>query len=222
MTLHKNNIKREYTALQSLKTIRLCNHKKGKKEWGKIIPCKESDNIAAVTSIWRGVFVPIDREHVAMALNQALSKWSVTIVTLRLCKTHSFTDSVILLHWATLLSFAKQLIPLDNFETKLHNDKYTTVLFHHDVLRCPGAKWASGHQQPPCWLFNSINYGDVKWPPWRLEIPANRVFVQQFVQTDNKTAKFRVTVPLWGETTLTGCFPHKGTVTRKTFYLMTS
>ena len=162
---------------------------KGKKELGKIIPCKESDNIAAVTSIWRGVFFPIDRELVAMALNQALSKWSVPIVTLRPCKTHSFTDSVIILHWATLLSFAKQLIPLDNFETKLHNDKYTTVLFHHDVLRCPGAKWASGHQQPPCWLFNSIHYGDVKWPSWRLEIPANRVFVQQFVQTDNKNSK---------------------------------
>ena len=112
-----------------------------------------------MTSIWRGVFFPIDRKLVAMALNQALSKWSVTIVTLRPC---GFTNSVIFLHWATLLSFAKQLIPLDNFETKLHNDKYTTVLFHHDVLRCLGAKWASGHQQPPYWLFNSIHYGDVK------------------------------------------------------------
>ena len=202
MTLHKNDIKLEYTALQSLQTTRLCNHKKGKKEWGKIIPCKESDNIAAVTSIWTGVFFPIDRELVAMALNQALSKWSVTIVTLRPCKTHSFTDSVILLDWATLLSFVKQLIPLEHFETKLHNDKYTTVLFHHDVLRCPGAKWASGHQQPPSWLYNSIHYGDVKWPPWRLEIPVNRVFVQQFVQTDKKKQQRSAFVSLCEEKTL--------------------
>ena len=52
-----------------------------------------------------------------------------------------------------------------------------------------GANWASGHQQPPCWLFNSMHYGDVKWPPWRLKIPANRVFAQQFVQTENKNSK---------------------------------
>ena len=70
---------------------------KKQKKWGKIILCKESDNIAAVTSIWR-VFFQIDRELVVMALDQALSKWSVTIVTLRPCKTHSFKDSVILLH----------------------------------------------------------------------------------------------------------------------------
>ena len=30
MTLHKNNTRREYTALQSLQTIHLCNHKKAK------------------------------------------------------------------------------------------------------------------------------------------------------------------------------------------------
>ena len=134
-------------------------------------------------------FFLIDRELVAMALNPALSKWSVTIVTLRPYKTHSFTDFVILLHWTTLLSSAKQLMPLDNFETNLHNDKYATVPFHHGGLRCPGAKQASGHQQPPCWLFNSIHYVDVKWPPWRLKIPVNRVFVQQFVQTGNKNIK---------------------------------
>ena len=107
-------------------------------------------------------FFPIDRELVAMALNQAFSKWSVTIVTLRPCKTHSFTDSVILLHWATLLSFAKQLIPLDNFETKLHNDQYTTV-----VLRCPGAKWASGHQQPHAdYSIPWPDYAPAACSPW--------------------------------------------------------
>ena len=35
---------------------------------------------------------------------------------------------------------------------------------------------------------------------WRLELPDNRAFVQQFLQTDNKdTPKVRTTVPLWGE-----------------------
>ena len=47
MTLHKNNIKREYAALQSLQKMHICNHKKAKK-WCKIIPYKESDNIAVV------------------------------------------------------------------------------------------------------------------------------------------------------------------------------
>ena len=110
------------------------------KKWCKIIPYKESENIATVTSIWRGVFFLIDRELVAMALNPALSKWLVTIVTLCPYKTLSFTDFVILLHWTTLLSSAKHLMPLDNFETNLHNGEYATVLFHHDGLRCPGAK----------------------------------------------------------------------------------
>ena len=27
-----------------------------------------------------------------------------------------------------------------------------TWLRHHDGCRCPGAKWAPGHQQQPCWL----------------------------------------------------------------------
>ena len=31
-----------------------------------------------------------------------------------------------------------------------------------------------------------LHYGDVKWPSWRLELPVNRVFAQQFVQTNNK------------------------------------
>ena len=46
------------------------------------------------------------------------------------------------------------------------------------------------------------HYDDVQWPSWGLELPVNRVFVQQFVQTDNKeTSKVHVTVPLWGEFT---------------------
>ena len=30
------------------------------------------------------------------------------------------------------------------------------------------------------------HYSDAKWPSWRLELPVNRVFVQPFVQTNNK------------------------------------
>ena len=158
-----------------------------------------------------------------MALNPALSKWSVTIVTLRPYKTHSFTDFVILLHWTTLLSSAKQLMPRDNFETNLHNDKYATTPFHHGGLRCPGAKQASGHQQPPCWLFNSIHYVDVKWPPWRRKIPVNRVFVQQFVQTGNKKHQRSALLSLCEEKPLKQIVsPHKRTLKRKTFYLITS
>ena len=38
------------------------------------------------------------------------------------------------------------------------------------------------------------HYGDVKWPSWRLDLPVNPVFVQHFVQTNNKdTSKVRVT-----------------------------
>ena len=43
-------------------------------------------------------------------------------------------------------------------------------------------------------LICGLHYGDVKWPSWRhdimasrrLELPVNPVFVQQFVQTNNK------------------------------------
>ena len=31
-----------------------------------------------------------------------------------------------------------------------------------------------------------VHYGDVKWPPWRLEVPVNRLFVQQYVQANKK------------------------------------
>ena len=34
----------------------------------------------------------------------------------------------------------------------------------------------------------SMDYGDVKWPSWRLELPANRLFIQQFVQYYKKEA----------------------------------
>ena len=38
----------------------------------------------------------------------------------------------------------------------------------------------------------------------------------------NKTSKFRVTGLFWGNPQVTGGFPHKGSVTRKCFHLMTS
>ena len=53
-----------------------------------------------------------------------------------------------------------------------------------------------------CYCFSWPHNGDVKWPSWRLELPVNRLFIQEFVQTNNKEAsKVRVTVPLWGEYT---------------------
>ena len=62
--------------------------------------------------------------------------------------------------------------------------------------------------------------GDVKWSSWRLELPVNPKFVQHFGWTDNnETSKVRVIVPLLGESTCDS--PHKGTVTRKCFHLMT-
>ena len=71
------------------------------------------------------------------------------------------------------------------------------------------------------WINNhhadySMNQGDVKWPSWRLELPANRMFVQQFVQIANKEiSKVCVTVPLWWESTVIGGSPHKRRVTWK-------
>ena len=54
------------------------------------------------------------------------------------------------------------------------------------------------------------HYGDVKWPPWRLELLANRV-VQLFVQITNSigTSKIRFTGHLWG-VPVTGGFPSQG------------
>ena len=46
------------------------------------------------------------------------------------------------------------------------------------------------------------HYSDVKWPSWRLELPVNRNFVHQFVKTNKETSRVRVTVPLWGESTV--------------------
>ena len=52
------------------------------------------------------------------------------------------------------------------------------------------------------------HYGDIKWPSWHLKLPISRVFVQQFVHTDNKEpSKVCVIVPLWGEPPVTGGFP---------------
>ena len=68
--------------------------------------------------------------------------------------------------------------------------------------------------------FPVMRYGDVKWPPWRLALPANRVFAKQLVHTNNKEiSKDRVIVPLWGKHTSGGSVdsPHKGTVTWKMF-----
>ena len=61
----------------------------------------------------------------------------------------------------------------------------------------------------------------VKWPSWRLKLPVNRVFVPQFVQTDNKRrSKARVVIPLRGGYTSDRWsvdFPHKSTVTQTMF-----
>ena len=66
-------------------------------------------------------------------------------------------------------------------------------------------------------------YVFLKWRSWCLELPVNQVFVQQFVQIGYKeTSKVCFTVPLWGNRPVTGGSPHKGTVTRKCFHLMTS
>ena len=55
-----------------------------------------------------------------------------------------------------------------------------------------------------------LHYDDVKWPSWRFELLASRVFVQQFVETDNKeTSKVCVTVPLWREYTCHRWIPCK-------------
>ena len=114
-----------------------CTYAITKKKWCKIIPYRESDNIAAVFFSWL-IENSWQWHWIQHCPNDQIV--TVTIVTLRPYKTHSFTDFVILLHWTTLLSSTNHLMPLDNFETNLHNDKYATVLFHHDGLRCPGAK----------------------------------------------------------------------------------
>ena len=55
-------------------------------------------------------------------------------------------------------------------------------------------------------------------PPWRLELPVNGVFVQQFGETDNnETSKVRVTVSLRIESTGDRWFPAQRDRTRKMF-----
>ena len=65
------------------------------------------------------------------------------------------------------------------------------------------------------------HYSDVKWLSWHLELPVNRVLIQQYVQTNNKeTTQVRVTVPLWGGSTGDWNPPATGgdeTVTQKMF-----
>ena len=54
-----------------------------------------------------------------------------------------------------------------------------------------------------------MHYSDVKWPSWTLKLLVNQVFVQQFVQTNNKeTSQLCVTVPLWRESTSNWWIPH--------------
>ena len=51
-------------------------------------------------------------------------------------------------------------------------------------------------------LLICSKYITVKWPSWHLELSVNQVFVQLFVQTNNKeTSKVHITGPLWGEST---------------------
>ena len=64
----------------------------------------------------------------------------------------------------------------------------------------------------------SMHYCNVKWPSWHLELPTNRMFVQQFFQIANKEiSKVHVTVPLWGDSIVIGGSPHKRRVTWKTY-----
>ena len=67
--------------------------------------------------------------------------------------------------------------------------------------------WGWWFEMPSCSLWRYCNatnmwqmrehYGDVKWPLWHLELLVNQVFVQQFVQTDNKeTWKVPIMFPL--------------------------
>ena len=50
------------------------------------------------------------------------------------------------------------------------------------------------------YVENIDHYGNVKWPSWRLELPMNRVFVEKFVQTNNRaTSEVCVTLPLSGQ-----------------------
>ena len=63
----------------------------------------------------------------------------------------------------------------------------------------------------------SMHYCNVKWPSWHLELPTNRMFVQQFFQIANKEiSKVHITVPLWGDSIVIGGSPHKRRVTWKT------
>ena len=61
------------------------------------------------------------------------------------------------------------------------------------------------HQDPLLvdWFYHAhLNYSDMNVSLSK-KSPANRLFVQQFVQTDRmeKTPKLRITALLWGETT---------------------
>ena len=54
---------------------------------------------------------------------------------------------------------------------------------------------------------HSVNYGNVKWSSWRLELPVNRVFVQQFVQTDKNKHQSPRCCPFVRDPPATGRFP---------------
>ena len=85
---------------------------------------------------------------------------------------------------------------------------YLVPYTDHQSLMTPPFLGCGGHSLPAYLL----HYDGIKWPSW----PVNRMFVHQFVLTNNKeTSKFHFTVSPWGEPLMTKDYPHKGTVTQK-------
>ena len=107
-------------------------------------------------------------------------------------KFHKFRKSLTL---ANVAVFHKVADTTGQIYKKLHNDRYATAL---SLWQFKISSRQIGVRPPGTTKLTSIHYGDVKWPSWRLELPAIRTCVQQFV---------RVTVPLWGESTMIGGFP---------------
>ena len=102
--------------------------------------------------------------------------------------------------WCDHKPFVKN-IPLVNFASNLTLCFYIRWQFRFALIQI-------------ILVHNCMHCYDVKWPPWRLELPVCRVFVQQFVQTDNKNhQKSALLSPCEGNPLVNS--PHKGAVTGK-------
>ena len=73
--------------------------------------------------------------------------------------------------------------------------KISFAVIHYEYKQC---RWSvaiiqNGWINSVLYCSIQMHYSDATWPSWRLQLSANRLFVQQFAQADKKILKLRIT-----------------------------